>query len=338
MNFELSRSTKNSEQLTICICTSPFQAHILLRIIEDKKIKPIIFYFCQTLDNRTKNYLERLRLSALEVNFFCLGQKRVLTVLPFLEYSIRRLPKTIDRVLVASFNAFYPVLLIKRVKASSIELFDDGVFSILSNQDRSDYLKPFKESWAKDMINKVLGISWSRTEILKKASKLHTIFPDYQTLLTKDKVSPIQNWNWSAEREIQVCPISKIITLYIGDVEVELSQELLSIDEDLYQLNEIDYHLPHPRGIPWQLKGHKSLSLDVIAEEFIDCLLKAGFYVQLIGFCSTVFFTLPKHNRLKRLVIGTGLKQLPSLTHHLSAFDIRLIDETCIRSELICFE
>ena len=322
----MSIKTIDLDGTTTCICKSPLQAQLLINIILRYKIKPVVFYFGGDESPRTLNYLEKIKKLSKQVYFINLEKKRTWQVLLELAPLLLRHRAGTNNLILASFNSFYPQVVAGLLKPNAIGLFDDGSFSILSDLDRAPYLKKTIGGLFYNLALHVLGIETNPRRLLKSVSFFLTIFPRIQTLVARSMVIPME-MNYEKTKPI-ASPLEGTITFYAGDVREELSEELKALEDRILELPEINYLLPHPRTVIEPKHRNKALSIDIIAEEYINQILSSGWSVNLVSLNSTVLWTAPRHPKLNRIIVQskTLKMNLPSLGKHLTIRKIKSVD------------
>jgi hypothetical protein len=319
---------------TLFICTSPFQAYLVERMITNFKIKPIVIVFVGKRTIAIETYIERLKLLSSRVYKIEVENKTTAQIIPKVECIIWRVRYRVNSLMIASINTFYPIWIANRLKENPLFLFDDGTLSIIEEKERAKYTKGAHYKGIKRIILKLAGINQTYETLISRSVCFFTIFPEIQTITDSGKVFSITNILYSSQvYPLVLSPLKSSLCLYIGDVESELTTVAKEIDEQLYSLNEVDYHIPHPRGLCG--RGPKSLSMNTVAEEFIMGLLAYGIRLDIVSLESTVLFTLPKHTNLRRFMVISFGQQLPSLRKYVKQFNIDMVTFDQVKN-LLC--
>ncbi len=319
----------NSRALFICV--SPLQAALTINLIKIKKVCADVIYLSSKYDLRTKYYIEALRESCSNVYFINVNKRKAWSVLLSIELILFR-AKKISEVYIASYNYFYVAYIVNRLNIDLINIFDDGVFSLVDKNNRISYYPPLPTGLAAKIILKLFQINKINEDLLVAARYFYTIFPLHQQLVEDDKIVAVEFSLIGGDRFIS--PLVKNLNIFIGDVYEELSEIQKLLYEKTINNKSIDYYIPHPRESNLKIGNNKVLSIHTIAEEFILSLLEAGYTLNILSFASSVLFTLPSHGRLNKYII----KQPKYLLHFLSElaqeYNILFIKENEISSRL----
>lgn len=319
---------KLGDNIALCICTSPLQAFLVINLIKVKKINVDVIYLAGNNDERTKYYFECLKTYSTNVYKISVNNRRAWSVILNLELILNKV-RHVKEVYIASYNSFYPAYIVNRLNKAQINIFDDGSFTVIKETERKLYYPSFPTGIVAKIILKIYRINKINEGLLEASRNLYTIFPNYQQLVSFDKVIGIDFV--LTGKKIFVCPIVNKINFFIGDVYNELSENQKNIYKKTINNKNIDYYIPHPRSSCLITDTRKKLSIHTIAEEFIINFVESGYIVNIFSFGSTVLFTLPKLEKLNKYIIRQPKYSLPGLNELADKHGIMFIDENNIQ-------
>jgi hypothetical protein len=305
-----------AEAKRLVVCCSPLQAYLWLIIARQEKISDArVLYITSGNTIKDKYYFNELRAAFQFVEYVNISG-RIWQSVRELRERMRAIAvhSKCDELHIASFNTFFSMYIFKICNPSEVILYDDGVFSIISEFDRDSYrfnLSVFS-LFKRIAFRLVLGVQ-SDQHLIDRVSKFNTIFPDHQSLVSSNLINPIILENPSSKPSIDVGRTNQVVRIFIGDVHYELSQEMKKFYEEITNKLEFDYYLPHPRSKGEAIAKQKIVLLPTIAEEFIIKLLNEGKLVTIYSFSSTVLFTIGQHFGLKKVMLFHPAMPLPSL-------------------------
>ena len=320
---------ENSRALFVCM--SPLQAALTINLIKIKKICVDVIYLSSNYDLRTKYYIEALRECCSNVYIIKLNKRKSWSVLLSIESILFR-TKKISEVYISSYNSFYTAYIVNRLNIDFINIFDDGVFSIIDKTSRIFYYPPLPTSLPAKIIIKIFRINKINEDLLEAARYFYTIFPIHQQLVPDGKMVAI-NFSITGGGRV-ISPLVKNLNIFIGDVFEELPDTLKLLYEKTINNKCIDYYIPHPRESNVKIGKSKMLSIHTIAEEFILSMLEAGYNMNILSFSSSVLFTLPSHEALNKYIIKRSVYQFPIFNDLAQEYKISFIEENDISSKL----
>jgi hypothetical protein len=309
----------------LVVCCSPLQAYLWLIIARQAQIRDAqIIYITSRNTIKDKYYFNELRAVFRNVEYTVVNGR--------IWHSIRKLRKQLralnvdskcDELHIASFNTFFAMYILKFSNPTNVILYDDGVFSIISEYERNSYrFKLSVFSLLKRMAYRVIIGGESDQSVINRVTKFNTIFPTHQSLVSSNLVNSI-NLN---EQMPKPCLGNiygyQVVKIFLGDVIDEVPQEMKEYYWKIINLLEFDYYIPHPRSRNETVDPKKIVSTPTIAEEYILKLLELGKSVTIYSFSSTVLFTIGKHFGLKKIMIFHPAMMLPSLYDNASFFGI----------------
>lgn len=329
MNLVNEKKGGASTHLNLAICFSPFQAFIWTKIAKQKNINDVkVLYISYHDTKKDRYYVGQLQKSFESVEYLVV-KGRLWRSIPEINKKLQKLHVVYAKVdlYVASFNTFFSMYIFNKLNTGSIFLFDDGVFSIISEEEK----KPYRfNTNAMNFIRKIITrIYLSKTndqEILKKVKKFYTLFPIDQTLVDKYKVEPVRII-FDVDSGQKLKPyVNTHVKVFIGDVISELTSKLRDDYRNILFALPIDYYLPHPRSKEICCPQGKEILLDMVAEDFIASMLSSDNHVTVYSFSSTVLFTLTDHPCLTKVMIKHPDVSLLSLYEKAPFYRIQLID------------
>lgn len=325
----------------LVVCFSPLQAYLWLIIARQTQISDArIIYITSGNTIKDKYYFNELRVAFQFVEYIVVNG-RIWQSVSELRKRLRSLDvgSRCDELHIASFNTFYAMYILKLCNPTNVILYDDGVFSILSEHERELYrFKLSAFAPLKRMAYRLMIGYESDQHLIERVSKFNTIFPVHQTLVPSILINPIILKGHLSKQSLDITCECQAVKIFISDVINELSQEMKKDYEEIINILEFDYYLPHPRSKKEMVTPEKIVSLPIIAEEFILKLLEGGKSVTIYSFCSTVLFTIGKHHGLKKIMLFHPSMTLPSLYDKVSFFGIVRAKFDIDKRRLISFE
>lgn len=325
----------------LVVCCSPLQAYLWLIIARQEQISDArIIYITSGNTIKDKYYFNELRVAFQFVEYIVVSGR--------IWRSIRELRKRLralnvglkcDELHIASFNTFFAMYILKLCNPTNVILYDDGVFSIISEHERDSYrFKLSAFSLLKRMAYRVMLGCESDQHLIDRVSKFNTIFPVHQSLVSSNLINSIILPEQLSKPGLDVICGYQVVRIFLGDVINELPQEMKEDYEKIINLLEFDFYLPHPRSKNETVTPQKIVSLPTIAEEFILKLLEQGKSVTIYSFSSTVLFTIGEHLGLKKIMLFHPAMTLPSLYDNVSFFGIIRAKFDIYERKLIIFE
>lgn len=324
-------------RLRLVICYSPFQAYVWLLISQQKFIINIRVLYITSRDTSIDIfYVEKLRKSFEFVEYFVI-RGRLWRSLPELKRRLNNLNvngKEIDLYL-ASFNTFFSMYIFNKLNINSIFLFDDGIYSIISELERRPYRFNFKRfGFFRRIQYKILLAEGNDQKILNMVRKFYTLFPISQTLTERSLVEPIKMPVIDNVLNNEMVGIERETRIFIGDVVYELAPSMRRDYTNLLSILHLDYYLPHPRSRNDGVVVKQSVIINEVAEEFIFRLLNTGHKVVVYSFSSTVLFTLGTHPALIKLIIKHPDMANSSIFSIAPSYEIGIVDYNVLIFEI----
>jgi hypothetical protein len=319
---------RSDARVRLAICCSPFQAYIWLQIAQQKSIGDArILYISGSNTNKDRYYVQKLRESFEFVEHFVV-KGRLWKTIPELKKLLKNLDvvrKNVDLYL-ASFNTFFLIYIFNKLKPISIYLFDDGIYSILSDSDRESHRYSTKKlNLFKKYVYRLIFSIESDVRLLGSVNKFYTIFPNTQSLVKNSIVEPVWMPTSTNSCITNADRIDSIKHIFIGDVLHELSPKLLADYKKIVKALPLDYYLPHPRSVNDLCSKKHLILLNEVAEDFILSLLNREHFVKIYSLSSAVLFTIGVHSNLTKIMIQHPEVSIPSLYKLASSNQIRLV-------------
>ena len=222
-----------------------------------------------------------------------------------------------------------------KLNINSIFLFDDGVFSIISELDRKPYRFNFKKfGFFKRIQYRILLAEGNDQKLLNLISKFYTLFPNSQTLVERSFVEPIKIPVIDNVLNNKIVGIERETRIFIGDAAYELTPGMRKDYYNILSILDLDYYLPHPRSRNDGVVVKKSVIINEVAEEFIFRLLNTGHKVVVYSFSSTVLFTLGTHPALNKLIIKHPDVVISSIYSIAPLYEIDIVDYNVLIFEI----
>jgi len=320
-----------NKQLKLAICYSPFQAFIWTKIAKQKNITDAkVLYISYHDTKKDRYYVGQLQKSFESVEYFVVNKKRLWISVPELNRRLQNLQVSCEKkvdLYLASFNTFFSMYIFNKFDSASIFLFDDGVFSMLSKEDRKAYrFNTNAMGFIRKIITKIYLSKIDDQEILKRVDKFYTLFPSDQTLVDKSKVEPVKiSCDVNSGQKLESY-VATQVNVFIGDVPSEFTSRLRDDYRNLLHVLPIDYYLMHPRSKETCCPQGKEILPDMVAEDFIASMLSSGKHVTVYSLSSSVLFTMADHPYLTKIIIRHSDVSLPSLYEKSSSYGIQVMD------------
>jgi len=309
----------------LVVCFSPLQAYLWLIIARQEQISAArILYITSNNTIKDKYYFNELRTAFQNVEYVDVSGGIWKSV-----RALRARLRTIDtnskcdELHIASFNTFFSMYIMKICNPTNVILYDDGIFTILSDCEREIYrFKLSKFPFLKRLAYRIMLGAESDQIIIDKVSKFNTIFPEHQSLVKPNLISSIILKKQFSKNITDIDCSLQEVGIFIGDTINELPQEMAHHYKEVINSLEFDYFLPHPRSRNEDIAPEKVIKLPTIAEEYILTLLEKGKSVTIYSFASSVLFTIGNHIGLKKVILFHPAMTLPSLHEQVSFFGI----------------
>ena len=321
----------------LVLCYSPFQAFIWINLQRQYSIQNITFAYITTIDSEKDKFYYHKARDACEAGAYFFLSGNVLSHISSIRAAFRIL-KLFDvqiNLYLASFNTFHSLYIFSALNTATVNIYDDGAFSLLSRDDQLPYRwNTAKLHLSKRIIYSLLLKYKTDQSILERASVFYTIFPQklvaFPGLTTLPVDITLSSSNYATDRSRQTGPIK----VFIGDATHLYSDDLFIDYQMILNSLKCDYYLQHPRD----LRSHNiyfpaAVSTPLIAEEFIADLLSLGEIVHIYTLASTALFSV-SHPRLKKTIVNHPDFSPKSLIDIAEHFSIDIIESDIIISEI----
>ena len=320
----------------LVLCFSPFQAFVWINLQRQYSIQNTTFVYITTTDSEKDKFYYHKARDACEAGAYFFLSGNVLRHISSIRAAFRKL-KLFDvqiNLYLASFNTFHSLYIFSALKTSTVNIYDDGAFSLLSRDDQLPYRwNTAKLHFDKRIIYSLLLKYRNDQSILDCASVFYTIFPQNLVAFPGLTTLPVNLTSSSSKCAIDKSSQSGPINVFIGDATHLYSDDLFIVYQMILNRLKCDYYLQHPRD----LRSHNiyfpaAVSTPLIAQEFIANLLVLEENVHIYTFSSTVLFSI-SHPRLKKTIVNHPDLSLRSLNSIADYFSINIIESDTIVSD-----
>lgn len=272
---------------TLVMIRTPLQAWIVNQVLEKEGIDIFdIFYLTHNDSAEDNYYYNKLSLKSRNSEYFVVNPKRhyALTDI-FLKLKLLRFygKHTYDTLIVASIDALFVSLTVRKYYESELVTFDDGTANI--NIDTSYHVESKNK---KILIYRYLMNGLSLEKVKKNIVRHYTLYKGYKNIVDTTKLVYLDGWSENICRDK-----TKSKTYFIGAPFTEImTEDEINRLKDYVRKLEVDYYVKHPREREILDVGGKVLNKrGRIAEEAIisdagDCS------IVLVGWFSTVMLNL----------------------------------------------
>lgn len=317
---------KDAHYSKLFITTSSFQTACVSSIANDFSYKRIIIVRLNA--SRIPNLFNHLPdinpSTAVEIIDLDLEKHKFSTFFS-LELLIFLSSIVIDEVFIASLNNPYVSFVADGFRRKCrLGLYDDGTMSLFFNSVLAQQQAKL-DNWMFATYLLLMGrkINLQTDDLL--GADIYSFFP-YEVWDIKGQFKEnFYEYDLVFKPFINFCPINKRIKLLLG-IHIDSGADFFDESDLLtYHLlvERLNTHLlvPHPKASP----NNNSLCVPpgVLIEQLVSMMLQQGFFVEIVGQQSTVFWSLKPHKNLRKFIILTGgLRRIANLSELLLRYDV----------------